>query len=176
MRAEEIAHLLPAVYQDAVPGSPVLRAILGAMEALHAPDEAAIAGFSAYLDPRRAPDPFVRMLAHWLALGPYLEDERLVDRRVTISPAPLRDLVAIAARAARLRGTAETIIEVLTAATGVSGFTIEENPSDTAGRPQPFHIRVTVPPAASNQIELVNRLVAGERPAWVTYELATRGA
>jgi phage tail-like protein len=176
MRAEEIARLLPAVYQDAVADSPVLGALLSVMETMHAPDEAAITGFSAYLDPRRAPDAFVRMQAGWLALEPYLEDEHLVDRRVTISPGPLRDLVAIAARAARLRGTEKTIIEVLTAATGVKGFEIEENPPDAAGRPQPFHIRVTVPAAASNQVELVNRLVAGERPAWVTYELATPGA
>jgi phage tail-like protein len=176
MRAEEIARLLPAVYQDATADSPLLVAILAVMEAMHGPDEAVIASFSSYLDPRRAPDPFVRMLAGWLALGPYLEDEHLVDRRVTISPGPLRDLVAIAARAARLRGTKETILELLTAATGVRGFDLEEYPRDASGRPQPFHIRVTVPAAASNQIELVNRLVAGERPAWVTYELATQGA
>ncbi|WP_026608000.1 phage tail protein [Methylocapsa acidiphila] len=171
MRAAEIARLLPEIYQDALDASPALCTILDIMERLHAPDERVVANIDAYFDPRRAPDAFVEMMARWLALGPYLERDPLGQRRAAVGPAALRDLVAVAAELARYRGTADAMIAFLERATGVTGFTIEENPPDSAGRPQPFHIRVGVPPAAAAKRDLVSRIVAGERPAWVTFEL-----
>ena len=62
MEATEIARLLPAIYQDRVEGGSVLHVILAVMEEMHRPDEAVISHFEDYLDPRRAPDPFVDML------------------------------------------------------------------------------------------------------------------
>lgn len=174
MRAEEIARLLPEIYQDALDASPVLRTILDLMARLHAPDESAVAHFDSYLDPRRAPDAFVEMMARWLALGHYLERDALGQRRAAIGSAALRDLTAVAAELARLRGTADAIVAFLERATGVAGFAIEENPPDATGCLQPFHIRVTVPQAAVIKMDLVRRIVAGERPAWVTFELSPK--
>jgi hypothetical protein len=40
------------------------------------------------------------------------------------------------------------------------------------GLPVPFHVRVVAPEAAKSQRELVERIVALEKPAYVTWELA----
>lgn len=176
MRAAEIARLLPELYQDALEPGSVLDGLLAVMEAMHAPDEATLAAVDSLFDPRRAPDAFVAMLAQWLALGPYLEREGAEQRRVAVRPGPLRDLVSIAAEAARLRGTEQTLRLLLERATGVPGFAVIENPPDGAGRPMPFHIRVAAPAKAAGQIELVRRIVAGERPAWVTFDIVQMAA
>ena len=83
--------------------------------------------------------------------------------------------MAIAAEAGRLRGTEAALLAVLTNATGVEGFAIDENLPDQYRRARLFHIRVTVPAAAAAQLDIVRRLVSGERPAWVTFELSVVG-
>jgi phage tail-like protein len=169
MRPEEIARLLPEVYQAAAHPGSVLDAALGVMSVLHGSLEQAIAEPDAYADPRRAPPALTPVLASWLGLQRYLD--RRTDRldggrgRTAPDPGDLRELTAIAADLARRRGTAEALRRFLEAATGATGFSV----SDDTG--QPFHIRVTVPPAAQGRRDLVERIVQGEKPAFSTAEI-----
>ncbi|MEI3853629.1 MULTISPECIES: phage tail protein [unclassified Ensifer] len=176
MRSDEIAQLLPQLYRDTLRMGGVLDAILAVIEHLHAPIEDRIARFDAFLDPRRAPDGLVELMARWLALEPYLDNGRPEQRGRAVRPGALRDLVAYAAEAARSRGTSGAIIGMLERATAVPGFGIEENPAQADGQPRPFHIRVRVPASAGDQIDLVRRIVSVERPAFVTFELTVEQA
>jgi phage tail-like protein len=172
VKAAAIAGLLPEIYRDALPASPVLAVLLAIMDDMHAPVEALLAGLDAYFDPRFAPDALIAMMARWLALGPYLDHDPATGRAARISPEALRKLVAVAATCARLRGTSETLVILLELSTDIAGFRIIENPPDPeTGQPQSFHIRVEIPAAAGAQKDLIARIVAGERPAWVTFEL-----
>lgn len=172
MRAAEIERLLPDVIRRAIrPGTP-LAALLAVMEQLHAPSEAVLADLPAVVDPLRTPDRFVPMLAGWVDL------QRLdevpgggVDRD------RMRLLVGMSARIGRRRGTLRGLLEVLTLATGYSGFRVDDQvPGVTAsgrpdGPPRPFHIRVTVPPDAAEVLDLVRAIVAEEKPAHLTAEV-----
>lgn len=175
MRADEIARLLPQLYRDTLVSDGVLDTVLAVMERFHAPTEDRIARYDEFLDPRRAPDTFVDLMARWLGLESYVDFSRAEPRRRAVQPGALRDLVAYAAKAARSRGTEGAIVGFLERATGVVGFHIEKNPPGTDGQPRPFHIIVRVPRAAADQMELVGRVVTQERPAFITFELALDG-
>ena len=69
MDAARIVRLLPEVYQAAARPGSVLAALLAAMEQQHATAEAVLGALDAVFDPRRAPEPFLRMLANWVGLG-----------------------------------------------------------------------------------------------------------
>src|SRR5579864_767128 len=73
MRAERIARFLPETYRAANGPTSVLGALIGAMETLQQPSEDILAEVDRYIDPTRAPDAFVPMLASWLDLTPYLD-------------------------------------------------------------------------------------------------------
>src|SRR5262245_33932718 len=133
MRSAEIARLLPWVFQRTLqPGSP-LDAILAAMEGLHAPSEASLAGIDRYFDPRRTPDNFVPFLARWVDLEGVLvrPAERYYgaggsDEPLQSGVGRLRELVAAAVFLARWRGTSKGILRFLEVATGVPGFKVDE--------------------------------------------------
>jgi len=172
MRQTEIEQLLPGVFQrTAVPGSP-LYALLGVMEALHAPSEAVLAGLEQTFNPYHTPDRFVPYLSGWVDL------ERLIlaqgDPATTFPPGlgRLRGLIAAAAYLSKWRGTARGLLRFLEVATGVKGFEIDEAVTGPAGRPLPFHIRVRAPAGAEPYRELVERIVEMEKPAYVTFDLA----
>lgn len=152
MKAQNIAELLPTVFRRALPFSPLLAATLGVMEAMHAPTEAALAQFGDALNPRTAPDRFVPYLASWMGLG-----------TANVEITRLRELIAMASRLAKWRGTAHGLILFLEIATGMRGFRVEE--------PRPFHFVLHAPAAAESQRELVARIVATEKPAYVTSEI-----
>jgi len=174
MRRNEMARLLPGVYQLAL--EPVdtsglgadtrLAAALDAMEQLHDPCEQKLDILDSYIDPRRAPDEFVTYLAGWVDL------DWLTGGRVTTGPGRLRELVAEAMTLSRWRGTARGLKRFLIAATGVSDITIDEAPAGADGRPRPFHIRITVPATLEGHATLIQRIVEAEKPASVTYEVA----
>lgn len=171
MRSDEIARLLPEIYQYAAqPGTP-LDAALGIMSVLHGSLEEAIAEPETYVDPRSAPQTLVPVLASWLGLGGYLdrrtERQRGGHGRTAPDPGDLRELTHIAADLGRRRGTASALRTFLETATGVTGFTVDDNTGE------PFHIRVTVPPAAQGRLDLVERIVRGEKPAFSTAEIIT---
>lgn len=174
MRRNEIKHLLPGVYQLAL--HPVatgelepdrrLAAALDAMEELHQPSEEILEHLDAFVDPRRAPDDFVTYLAGWVDL-----DWLAVGGRVTTGPGRLRELVSVAMALSRWRGTARGLLDFLRAATGVSGFRIDEQPLGPDNQPVPFRIRITAPGVMREHAALIERIVEAEKPAFVTYEV-----
>jgi phage tail-like protein len=176
MEESRIVKLLPEIFRSAAMAGTPLDAVLAIMAACHGPAEAAITDLDANFDPRRAPDAFVVMLAGWVALDPYLTVhgwERDGRRgRVAIDLGNLRELTTRAAELARLRGTLGTLRTFLELATGLSGFAIEENPAGVDGRPQPFHARVQAPMGARTYQDLIALIVAREKPAFTTVEIA----
>ena len=190
MRSAEIARLLPDVFQYALrpPDAGVVEpdrrmaALLTVMESLHEPVEDVLDTLHEHLDPRLAPARFVPYLAGWVDLDWLL---MAAPGQPITGPVPLatgmdrlRELVAAASYLARWRGTARGLLRFLDAATGMPGFGVEENVTvvETADGPRrrsrPFHIRVLAPPAAEPYRPLIERIVAAEKPAYVTYELA----
>ena len=180
MRADRIARFLPETYRAAMTPTSVLTALVGAMEALQQPSEDILADVDRYLDPVRAPDVFVPMLASWLDLTPYLDWSGGQAGAGTPRFAPgVERLRLLATRAADLnarRGTRGALQDFLADATGVDGFTVEENPPGDDGAPRPFHIRVHAPQDATRYAGLVARIVEGERPVYVTYEIVYAAA
>jgi phage tail-like protein len=174
MRRNEIERLLPGVYQLAL--HPVettgladdrrLAAMLDVMEELHHPSEEILDRLDSYVDPRRAPEAFVRYLAGWVDM-----DWLAAGNRVTTGSGRLRELVAEAMSLSRWRGTARGLTGILQAATGVSGFAIEETPEGEDGQPRPFHIRIHAPKSVEEHGAMVERIVAAEKPASVTHEV-----
>jgi phage tail-like protein len=179
MRSDEIALLLPGIFQRVLPaaGGPSwgpLPALLSVMEALHAKSEETLADYQAICDPNRTLDSFVPYLASWVDL-----DRIFVNSHESVGGAPpdplgsglgrLRQLVATAASLTQRRGTREGLIEFMRTATGIDGFTIDE-PTGAAGE-RPFHIRVHAPRAARRHAALLRRIVEVERPAYCTWEL-----
>ncbi|WP_161992634.1 phage tail protein [Aureimonas leprariae] len=173
MELRAIARLLPEAVQAGITPGSVLETILAVIQSHLRPAEAVIADLDRWFDPRRAPEPFVRMLAGWLGLDPILagDEEAGSTRAATIDTGALRELVAAAAGFARARGTVETMIGLLETATATRGFRIVENPPDAAGRARPFHIRIEVPKAADRHRALVERIVSVAKPAFVTAEI-----
>ena len=175
MRRNEIEQLLPGVYQlalhpletSALVSDTRLAGLLDAMEELHDPAEQILMRLDSYVDPRRAPDAFVTYLAGWVDL-----DWLAVSGRVTTGPGRLRELVSVAMEESRWRGSARGLVAFLVAATGTSGWTIEESPSDDDGRPQPFHLRIHGPASVAAHAAMVERIVDAEKPAAVTYEVS----
>ena len=72
MDRHRILHFLPETYRAAATEGSVLAAMTAVMEELHAPAEDVLARADDYIDPYRAPDRFVPMLASWLDLDRYL--------------------------------------------------------------------------------------------------------
>ncbi|PZF95115.1 phage tail protein [Micromonospora deserti] len=164
MQRAAIERLLPAAYQRAcVPGS-VLWALLDVMEALHAPDEAVLAQVDALFDPYRTPEPLVAYLTRWVAMDHVVAAPR-PDAPPPLPLGRLRDLVAHGALLARWRGTPYGMRRALEVATGLTGFTLHE-PAE-----RPFHVVVTVPPAAAAQLAVITRIVEAEKPASATAEI-----
>lgn len=175
MDRRRIARYLPETFQAAIRPDNPLGAVLAAMEALHAPAQAALDNLDAYVDPHRAPDPFVVMLAEWMDLDRYLEwsggRPGAGQARFAAGLPRLRLLIAEAADLARNRGTHAALERFLTVATGLAGFVVEENPPGDDGAPRPFHIRVRAPAQARRLGDLVRQIVDEERPVHATYDV-----
>ena len=164
MRPPEIALLLPEVYRADLGEGGVLDALLDVMSALHGSLEDAIADPARLVDPRRAPERLVGTLAEWTGLSRYLDDSSETDSDRPY-PGDLRELTAVAAQLGRRRGSRTTLVAFLEAATGITGFSVDEVPE------QPFHFKVTVPDAAAGRRDLVLKIIAAEKPAFATFEL-----
>ena len=178
MKSEAIVRLLPVVFQGvATPNSPLL-GILGAMETLHAPSEEILRTVAEVADPRSAPEHFLPYLSRWANLD-WLFEPMLEDwKRDTRQPVPfppgvgaMRELIALGYLLNRESGTSAGLRFFLATATGVSGFSIEENPLRDDGSPAPFHVRVLAPAAALPYRAIVDRIIQFEKPAHISYEL-----
>lgn len=176
MRPDRIARFLPEIYRLTLGARHgVLDGLLETMEALHEPSEDVLDDLDRYVDPMRTPDRFLPMLAGWLDMAAYLDwsGGRKESGEPRFAPGPER-LRLLAMRAADLharRGTRAALEEFLSVATGIDGFTVEENPPDAQRATRPFHVRVRAPDVAKRYADLVARIVEGERPAYVTYEI-----
>ncbi len=181
MKQSEIIQLLPGVFQRTARSDSVLVGMLAAMEALHEPSEDVLANLDAYFDPYRAPGYFVPFLAQWVDLGwlVTMPPDRAADAS-TAPPFPsgiarLRNLIANAAYLSRWRGTAHGLCQFLEIATGLVGFTIDEQVSDSHGQPRPFHLHIHAPPESERYRSLIERIIQSEKPAYVTYDLTFDG-
>ena len=175
MRRNEIALLLPEAYRDADEVKSPLDAILGAMEALHAPSERILDDLDARIDPRRATDDFMPYLSSWVDLDRYLDwsgAPGTSEPHYAAGLSRLRELIAAASELGKWRGTMSGLIGFLETATGFSGFEIVENPrGPLGGPPRQFHILVRAPAAARPISDLVQRIVEEEKPAYLTFSL-----
>jgi phage tail-like protein len=176
-----IEALLPAAFQRSARAGGPLGALLGAMEALHAPSEAVLRDLDVRFDPYRAPEVLVPLLARWVGLDALLAPGgaagpagALPDGLVDLGR--LRALIAAAARLAQLRGTPVGLVQFLEIATGAAGFEIVEQAAGSDGRPIPFHFVVRAPAAAGSQRALMERIIEREKPAHTTYALEIRTA
>jgi phage tail-like protein len=186
MKRAEIELLLPEIIRRTIPPENArvtaaleanpLPLLLDVMELLHAPDEAVLAEIDRYFDPYRAPDGFVAYLAGWVDLDDlWIANPQEFTAR-TLPPFPggvgrLRELVAASVYLSRWRGTAQGLLRFLETATGVRGFSIDEQVTDDEGEAIPFHIRVHVPQDAARFRTLIERIIGKEKPAYVTYEI-----
>ena len=169
MKPTEIEALLPEIYRRSLhPGAP-LTAILQAMAALHQPDEIILDRLPDYFAPYSSPEDFLSFLARWVDLDRYLSQEAAPDFPPGLGR--LRELIAAAAELSRWRGSARGLTRFLELATGLSGFQVEENPPDDAGRPRPFHIRIHAPQQARPYQTLLQQIIQQEKPVYVTWEL-----
>jgi phage tail-like protein len=142
---------------------------LDVMQQMHAPEESILNRLDSYLDPRRSPDAFVPYLASWVDL-----DRLLVQRAaktgvrysLPTGTGRLRELSASAAMLSQWRGTRRGLEAFLRIATGLQDFKIEENVSGEAGSWKPYHLRITIPPAAAIYRTLIRRIIEIEKPAY----------
>lgn len=171
MLASEIQQFLPENFRLAAvhPGG-VTRAMLEVMEELHRPDEVIVDTIDSFFSPIRVDEDhtgFVLLQASWLGLERYFNWSG--GRPGVGTPnfpggiANLRLLVAEAADLLRERGMEATLLRFLELATGTKGFKIESD-----GR---FHFTLTAPGSVRPLADLVERIVAGERPAHTTYDI-----
>lgn len=169
MRREDIANLLPAVYES-TPGSP-LDAVLEVAACLPQPIEDLLAVVEDLFDPRRAPEKMLPFLARWLDLDRFLVTQGLEgeNRVLPTGIGHLRELCAMAAELSRERGTRRGLLRFLEIATGCKGFEIKEN-VNREGEVRPFHILVTAPEETREFEALIHAIVVYEKPAYVTYE------
>lgn len=179
MKPNEIAHLLPGIFQRTLkPGNP-LTALLEVMDGLSAIPEETLEHLEAFFNPYRTPDRFVPFLADWVDLEWLLVQSPNERQQTGVDPLPsglgrLRELVAASASLAQMRGTARGMIQFLETATGIPGFRIEENVSyDKEGKPgpKPFHLLVRAPQASLAYQVMIERIVEFEKPVYVTYEI-----
>jgi phage tail-like protein len=176
MRAERIARFLPEIYRVTLGTKHgVLDSLLEAMASQHEPVEQILDELDAYIDPVRAPERFLPMLASWLDLAPYLDwsggRKEAGEPRFAPGMDRLRLLIACAADLNARRGTRAALEEFLAVATGFAGFSVEECPAGEDQARRPFHLRVHAPQSARRYGDLIGRIVDGERPAYVTYEI-----
>jgi phage tail-like protein len=171
MQRADIEAMLPAVIRrGALPGSP-LDAVVSVMEALHAPVEGTLRSLGDTFHPYRCPERFVPFLAGWVDLDRFLSDTGRAGGSLPTGSGRLRQLVADAAVLSKRSGTVEGFVQFLETATGVAGFTVEEDVVDDDGAVRPFVVRLHVPAAALPYLDLVQRIVDSEKPAYLICEV-----
>jgi phage tail-like protein len=162
MTRERIEQLLPSVVRRAISPGNALAALAAVTADLYDPAEEAAAALDTCFDPWRCPERFLPLLATWVDL----------PLPVTTGTRRLRELIAVAVGLHQVRGTRRALLAFLEAATGLSGFEIDEAVRDAAGRVRPFVVAVRAPAEARAHAAMIERLIENERPAQVRCELA----
>lgn len=150
-------------------------ALLETMAALPAPSEEVLDRLEAFFNPYHTPEGFVPFLASWVNMD-WVLLENAAEFSTLTPPLPsgtgrLRELVASATFLAQWRGTAKGLLRFLETASGVQGFTVEEQIPGPDGRPRPFHITIHAPAEATPYQPMLKRIIEAEKPAYVTYDL-----
>ena len=177
MNREQLVNLMPEVYQRCVQDNTPLDALLDVMENLMVPSEKILKKIDTYFCPYSTPDEFVHYLAKWVDLERYINadcDDWLQHdeiRTTTIEMGRLRVLIAIAAELSQWRGTIKGLTLFLQTATGIEHFKVEEVATSDLDIENAFHIRVIAPHAAKRYQKLIEKIINGEKPAYVTSEL-----
>lgn len=170
MAEDALLEVLPEVFRVAVQTSPPLRAVASVATQLHAPVVARLDHVDEVVDPLRTPEQMVGYLASWVDLDWLtLPAPRGARSSLAGGSAPLRDLVTAAADLSARRGTPGGMREFLRVATGVDGFVVDDVPGA-------FHLVVTAPAAAGDQIDAVRRIVHTLKPAHVTAQVVVASA
>lgn len=164
METQKISRLLPEMFQASIGRESPLDAFLEAQAALHAPCEDVLSKYPQYFDPRRAPLPFVYLLAHWVNLDYLLEGPAMAPH-FPAGEGALRELICLVARNARERGAAQGIERMLSVATGLAGFKCGH--ADGAA----FHVVVIAPVGAEKYRSTIEKIIAAEKPAFTQCDL-----
>ncbi len=175
MQPAEIERLLPDIIARTVRPSSPLGALLDVMADLLTPSEDVLRQLDRYFDPYRTPERMVPFLAGWVDLA-WLLGSSSDGRPGTVAPYPpgsgwLRELVATAIELSQWRGTASGLVRFLETATGVAGFAVQDQSTTSGVTVKPFHVRVLAPAAARPFQPVIERIVATQKPAYVTSEL-----
>ena len=183
MKSSDIKKLFPGVFQQAAEDPSLLSSMWEVMEGMHAPSERALDHLDATFNPNRTSDIFVPVLARWLDLdwvfdgGAHWQQSSVGSSElIPTGLGRVRALIAMAASLSQWRGTRKGLILFLETATGVRGFTIQEQVMGAQGVPRPFHLHVYAPSAARDYLALVTRIIEAEKPAYVTYDLEIQSA
>jgi hypothetical protein len=198
MTPQRIARLLPAVFRHSIQPGQLLDGLLHTMADLHRPCEEALGTLERTCDPRRAPERFLPFLASWMRFDALCEraahpgsasGSATGSHPGTVphswpgagaggdhegkveSLGQLRELIADGAQLAHTRGTATGVRRFLEAATGISGFTIDDQVREVDGTPRAFHVRITAPAAARRQHDLILKVLRMAKPVHVTCDL-----
>jgi len=178
MKSKEIERLLPQVYQSALRPQTPLAALLKVMDVLHEPAEELLAQVETTFSPYRMPEHFVPYMARWvdldrffLATGAMATETEAGGDALSTGNGRLRELIAVAAYLSQWRGTLQGLRLFLEAATGNSGFELDEHVKDANGMPRPYHIHVKAPQSCARDRSLIERIIDQEKPAYVTYDL-----
>jgi phage tail-like protein len=172
LQPAEIERLLPDIIARTVrPGNP-LGALLDVMADLLSPSEDVLGQLDRYFDPYRTPERMVPYLAGWVDVA-WLIAGSSDARPALYAPGSgwLREVVATAVDLSQWRGTAAGLVRFLETATGVAGFVVQDQSTPPEATLKPFHIRVVAPAAARPFQPVIERIVATQKPAYVTSEL-----
>jgi phage tail-like protein len=173
VQRDAIERLLPTMFQLAARAGSPLDAALHVMADLHEPDERLLVSIESVFDPYRTPDAFVPWLTGWVGLDWLVVDESddsgpgWTDANEAFPPGlgRLREIVAVGAALAQLRGTDVGLRLFLAAATGRDDFVVTE-PAE-----RPFHLVVTAPSEVEPYAAVLRRIIETTKPAYTTAEL-----
>jgi len=177
MKRNEIARLLPSVYQQTLREGFPLWALLDVMEYMHLPTESVLDRVERYFDPYRTPAEFLPYLARWLDLDRIFPEKYRHGNEpcnTGLDEGNLRELIAAATNLSQWRGTHAGLVRFLEIGTGMAGFEISEIVRAPDGSTKPFHIRVIAPHESRYYQSMIERVIDQEKPAHVTYELIFR--
>lgn len=172
MEPSDVLRLMPSVFQRAAtPGSPT-ELLVQEIATAFTPIERHLERFPKSLRSDTASAEFVYALARMVDLDRFFV-ESVAGAAGDAHKSPefaagverLRRLIEAAPQLSRLRGTGEGLDLFLEAATGVEGFEIEE------ATDRPFHMHVTAPASTQGLERLIRRIIAAEKPAYVTFTL-----
>jgi phage tail-like protein len=161
---ESLASALPGAFF----GNRFTHELVGAFDEVLAPVFATIDDFAAYLDPRYAPDDFLRWLAGWV--GVPLDERWSADR--------LRVRLGDAVEAVLWRGTIRGVAAAVRAYTGeqpevvdTGGVASSARPlGPLPGEPRP-RLLVRVRRSRRVDADVLDRLVGDVKPAHVPHEI-----